>query len=284
MTVNTDRFGSLVDGEIASLVSVRDRGLAYGDGVFRTIACRAGRLEAWRRHMAKLAHDCSRLGLVCPDESLWLADIAELAPVDAVVKLMVTRGISQRGYACDPAAPVCRIVMTSPLPAYAAQAEHHAKRLHVCDWPLSLQAGLAGVKHLNRLDQVMARREWQDATIFDGLMCNARGEVVEGVISNLFIHDGNRWLTHPLADCGVAGVSRELVLAVLADMGQPAQLRAFSLEMLHAAQAVCVCNSLIGVAQVGQVGARIWGASAEVAMLRAAWMKQVNKESIAWCV
>ena len=275
--------GSLVDGEWADVVSVRDRGLAYGDGVFRTLACRGGKLEAWPRHMAKLAQDCSRLGLTCPDETTWLADIAKLAPTDAVIKLMVTRGAAQRGYATDPAVPVCRISLVSPLPPYADPHAVPELQLRMCQWPLSLQPGLAGVKHLNRLDQVMARREWQDAAIFDGLMCNARGEVVEGVISNLFIHDGATWLTHPLHDCGVAGVARELVLDVLAATGTPVAQAAFTPYAVYAADAVCVCNSLLGVAQVRQIGEHRWKPVSAASTLREAWRRQVEKEAVAWC-
>ncbi|QDQ27891.1 aminodeoxychorismate lyase [Chitinimonas arctica] len=247
----------LVDGIAPATVSPRDRGLAYGDGVFRTLRCQEGRLLAWPRHYRKLQADCAVLGLDCPSEARWLADIAQLAPTTAAIKLTVTRGVGARGYACDPAAPVTRLVQAGPLPDYSA-VQRQGARVRLCDWLLGSQPGLAGVKHLNRLDQVMARREWQDPTIFDGLMRNGRDELVEGVISNVFLLRGDCLLTHPLTDCGVAGVLRELVLEVAAAQGLQVLLQAFDLTALTHADALLLSNSLAGVLPVAQCGSMSW--------------------------
>ncbi|QNM97838.1 aminodeoxychorismate lyase [Chitinimonas koreensis] len=248
----------LVNGSEAGLVDARDRGLAYGDGVFRTLRCEAGRLLAWPRHYARLAADCAALGIACPAEADLLADLAALAPHDAAVKLTVTRGVGARGYACAAEVPATRIVQAGPLPAYPAGLREHGVAVRLCDWPLAIQPGLAGLKHLNRLDQVMARREWDDPALFDGLMANARGELVEGVMTNLYLLAGGTLLTHPLADCGVAGVTRELVLECAAALGIAVELRAFTAEALATADAVLLSNSLAGVLPVARCGARAW--------------------------
>ncbi|GLR15360.1 aminodeoxychorismate lyase [Chitinimonas prasina] len=249
---------ALINGEIDAVISPRDRGLAYGDGVFRTLRCQAGRVLAWPRQYARLQADCERLGMACPDEALWLADLARLAPWDASIKLMVTRGVAARGYACAPDAPPTRLVLAGPLPAYPEALYRDGAAIRLCDWLLPIQPGLAGVKHLNRLDQVMARREWSDPAIFEGLMRNARGELVEGVMSNLYLLQDGCLLTHPLTDCGVAGVMREMVLQLATELGLPIVLRSFDADVMLGAEAVLLSNSLAGVVPVGRCGQRLW--------------------------
>ncbi|WP_269532613.1 aminodeoxychorismate lyase [Chitinimonas sp. BJYL2] len=247
-----------INGEPKAQVSSSDRGLAYGDGVFRTLPCRAGRLQSWSRHYARLRDDAARLGIVCPNEATWLADIAQLAPSDATIKLTLTRGISTRGYASDPVAAPTRVVQMGALPAYALQRPIAPVEVRLCDWLLPINPGLAGVKHLNRLDQVMARREWSDVGVFDGLMRNARGEVVEGVMSNLFILRGNTLYTHPLQDCGVAGVTRDMVIAAAQSLGVAVAMQAFDIDAFLDADAAILCNSLAGVVPIGACGERRW--------------------------
>jgi len=242
----------LINGEADTMLDARDRGLSYGDGVFRTLRCEQGRLPHWRRHFAKLQADCLALGIACPAEALWLSDIARLAPGNAVVKLLVTRGVSMRGYACEMAAPVTRLTLVSALPSYPNGLYRDGVVTRLCDWRLTIQPGLAGIKHLNRLDQVMARREWSDPAIFDGLMLNTRGELVEGVMSNLFLACGGELYTHPLDDCGVAGVTRGLVLEAAQVLGIAVHEVPLTLAHLAGADEVMLCNSLVGLLPVRQ--------------------------------
>lgn len=246
------KLQALINGEQAATLDPRDRGLAYGDGVFRTLRLVDGRLPYWSRHFAKLQADCQALGMHCPCESLWLADIAALAVKDAVIKLMVTRGIAARGYACDATTPPTRITLASPPPSYPEAMYREGVVTRLCDWRLTIQPGLAGIKHLNRLDQVMARREWQDANVFDGLMLNGRDELVEGVISNLFLVRDGVLYTHPLADCGVAGVMRGLLLEQAVSLGISVNVVPQTLAELIHADEVWLCNSLMGVVPVRQ--------------------------------
>ncbi|SFZ76774.1 aminodeoxychorismate lyase [Chitinimonas taiwanensis] len=276
-------MNTLVDGVAQDHIAVRDRGLAYGDGVFRTLRCEQGRLLAWPRHYAKLQADCAALGIVCPEAALLLADLAQLAPASAAVKIIITRGVSARGYACDPSASPTRIVQVAPLPDYPDSLRTEGVQLRLCAWPLSIQPGLAGIKHLNRLDQVMARREWQDASIFDGLMCNARGELVEGVMTNLYLLQGNALYTHPLADCGVAGAMRGLVLELAAGMGVQICQQAFGADRLAQVDALLLSNSLAGVLPVRQCGAQSWHNFDLAQQLHAALLEQARKESIPCC-
>jgi 4-amino-4-deoxychorismate lyase len=196
-----------------------------------------------------------------------------------VVKIIVTRGEAVRGYAIDPAAAVTRIVQLAPLPRYDDALFEHGASLQVCGWPLSLQPRLAGIKHLNRLDQVMARREWHEASIFDGLMLNTRGEVVEGVICNLFMLDGEALLTHPLDDCGVAGVTRAAVLDLAALLGWRVVLRPFTMAELLCADGVFLTNSLAGVVPVGRIGTTVWQNLRPIERLRVEWKILAESES-----
>ena len=270
---------TLVNGQAGEYIAVRDRGFAYGDGVFRTIKCAAGRLLAWPRHYAKLAADCAILGIACPPESILLADLAQLAPEEATIKITVSRGPSARGYVCEPDAMPTRIVQLGPLPNYPADLHTLGVTVRLCDWLLSIQAGLAGVKHLNRLDQVMARREWADPTIFDGLMCNARGELVEGVMTNLYFIKDNVLYTHPLTDCGVAGVMRNLVLEVCESLGIKTVQQPFTVEAMLAADVVLLSNSLAGVVPIAQCGTNQWHNFGTVQRLHAAVVNQSMMES-----
>lgn len=242
----------LINGELGEVLDARDRGLSYGDGAFRTLRCINGRLPFWPLHIAKLRADCQVLGIACPAETLWLSDIARLAPANAAVKLLVTRGVALRGYACDASAPVTRLTFVSPLPSYPDALYRDGVATRLCDWRLTIQPGLAGIKHLNRLDQVMARREWRDLAIFDGLMLNTRDELVEGVMSNLFLARGGELYTHPLTDCGVAGVTRSLILAAAHSLGIAVHQMPLALSDLAAADEVMLCNSLAGLLPVRQ--------------------------------
>ena len=250
----------LVDGEPRNAIAVLDRGLMYGDGVFRTIRLEAGRAVWWPAHLAKLAADCARLGLVCPGPEVWAADLQRLAAqhADGVLKLMVTRGIGQRGYQPPAVAQPTRIVLLAPLPELPASLWQEGVTVRVCDLRLGRQPRLAGVKHLNRLENVLARAEWDDPAIREGLLLAEDGRVIGGVSSNVFIQGHGELLTPRLADCGVAGVARGRVIEAAANRGLVVREQDITLEQLLAADAVWLTNSLIRLWRVARLGDRVW--------------------------
>lgn len=250
----------LVNGAVIETISVQDRGFMYGDGVFRTLPLCGGQPLHWRRHYAKLQGDCAALGIACPPEEqlrLEVAALAESLP-DGVAKIIVTRGPSARGYAPGAAALPTRIVMGSPLPRHPPRYETEGVRLFLCRTRLSLQPRLAGIKHLNRLENVLARMEWDDLGIAEGLMLDMEGNVVEGTLSNLFLVKDGTLFTPDLSRCGVAGVQRERILELAAREGIAARVQALSLAQLHEAEEVMLCNSVIGLWQVRQFQDRQW--------------------------
>ncbi|MEE9251480.1 MAG: aminodeoxychorismate lyase, partial [Alphaproteobacteria bacterium] len=164
-----------------------------------------------------------------------------------VLKIIVTRGAGGRGYR-PPERPVpTRILSRHPWPDYALAAWREGVVARVCTTRLATQPLLAGIKHLNRLEQVMARREWDDPVISEGLMLDTDGFVVDGTMSNLFIVAGGRLATPDLSLCGVAGVMRAVVLEAAAKLEVPAEVIRITLDRVRAADEVFLTNSLIGI-------------------------------------
>lgn len=248
-----------VDGHPEQTLSVTDRGLAYGDGLFETIGIRHGRPQLLERHLSRLAEGCQRLSIPA-DLSLVRAELLAFAIEvgEGVAKLLLTRGEGLRGYAAPAAAIPRRLLLASPLPAYPPANAEHGVRVFPCTTRLAEQPLLAGLKHLNRLEQVLARSEWQDSEHAEGLMRDVSGRVIEGVFSNLFIVRDGVLITPDLSRSGVAGVMRAELLAQAEALGITAQVQAVSEEQLLAADEVFLCNSLYGVWPVTALQGHRW--------------------------
>ena len=250
---------SWVDGQPADVLSLKNRGLAYGDGLFETIAVHEGEPVLLARHLQRLEAGCRQLAL-----KVDLNDLsAELSTYarglgNGVLKLIVTRGDSQRGYAADPSASARRILQGNPPAAYPAAHAEQGVRLFPCTVRLSEQPLLAGLKHLNRLEQVLARAEWNDSEHAEGLMLDTSGRVIEGVFSNLFLVRDGVLITADLSRCGVAGVMRAELLFQAESQGIATQITDIRLEQLHQADEVFVCNSVYGVWPVQACGSARW--------------------------
>lgn len=245
----------LINGLPEDKVSVNDRGLAYGDGVFRTLVARVGKPLCWRLHYAKLCSDCDQLSIPSPDEQVLLDEIESVAQGMAVcvVKVIVTRGPGERGYVLPAQVRPTRIVSSSPLPIYPEKNEAEGIKVRLCELRLADQPRLAGIKHLNRLENVLARAEWNDTNIAEGLLQDQHGNVIEGVMSNLFVLRQGVLLTPDLSHCGVAGVTRERILIWAEQTGIPSEIGDITLDTLWTSEEVMVCNSLIGVWQVREI-------------------------------
>jgi len=226
-----------------------DRSLAYGDGLFETMRVHRGDIPWWDAHWARLADGAARLGLALPDAPQARAESqALLAGVDdGVLKLLVTRGSGGRGYAPPDAPTPTWLLSRHPSPAASPRGLH----LHWCETRLAEQPVLAGLKHCNRLEQVLARREAVAAGADEGLMRDIAGDVVSATSANLFVLQGGTWHTPPVDRCGVAGVCRAHLLAAL--QAREARLAPDDVER---ADAVFLCNAVRGILAVVGVGAR----------------------------
>lgn len=247
-----------VDGEPTRGLPLDDRGLAYGDGLFETVLLFRGRAVWWQAHLERLAAGAAALGIRPPEPLLWERDLAELlmavpAPLPArlVLKLILTRGSGPRGYAADPLAPPRWISQLLPLPMEPGHWRSKGLRLRWCDLRLAVQPRLAGHKHLNRLEQVLARAEWSDPAIDEGLLCDSEGALVSAVAANLFLARDGRLLTPRLERAGVAGTCRRFLL-------DGAEEAALSRADLLAADEVFLCNSLRGILPVTRLDDRHW--------------------------
>jgi 4-amino-4-deoxychorismate lyase len=250
---------SWVDGQPAELLSVKDRGLAYGDGLFETIAVSAGQPTLLNRHMARLAEGCARLNIPI-DLSLACAQVLAFSQQlgEGVAKLMLTRGDGQRGYAPPQPTQPHLILQAGAKPVYPSAYAEQGVRLFACATRLAEQPLLAGLKHLNRLEQVLARSEWHDAEHAEGLMLDTSGRVIEGVYSNIMLARAGVLVTADLSRCGVAGVMRAELLAHAAAQGVECQVRDIRYAELLAADEILLCNSVYGVWPVRALQVHTW--------------------------
>ncbi|NYS59163.1 aminodeoxychorismate lyase [Vreelandella salicampi] len=223
-----------------------DRGFAYGDGVFETVLLREGEPVLWDYHRARLHRGCEVLGIQTPSDAAldatWqAAEQGEALPQHEVLKIVVTHGSGGRGYA-PPPTPAPRL-LSHRMP-FTPNFSRGYKGVHVCicDLRLAHQPRLAGIKHLNRLENVLARREWQRDDIAEGLLADQQGNLVEATSMNLFWQqDGVVW-TPPLEQCGVAGTLREALLSL-----QLIVVASLPLRELHCVEQLWVGNSVQGI-------------------------------------
>jgi 4-amino-4-deoxychorismate lyase len=245
----------LINGKVTTQIDAQDRGLSYGDGLFETLAIIDGRPQLWQQHIQRLQAGCARLGIIMPAEELLHDEIISLyqrqPPTDrhvdqAVVKVILTRGKGERGYRVTNTARTSRIIILSAWPEYPHRHEDGIS-VRWCNTPLGLNPALAGIKHLNRLEQVMARNEWQDDHIAEGLMLDVQGRVIEGTMSNLFIVKNQQLQTARLDQCGIAGIIRQLICDDSIGHGLSISEQYLNKTDILAADEVFVCNSLIGI-------------------------------------
>lgn len=233
-------------------VLAEGRGVGYGDGIFETMRATGGSIPWWPGHRARLALGAARLRIVLPSPECIDSELHDWLSLhrDAVIKLIVTRGSGGRGYTPMPQAPPVWMLIASSLPPPLRPG---GLVLRWCDTRLSRQPLLAGIKHCNRLEQILARTEWSDADIDDGLMRDTEGDVVAATAANLFVLREGHWWTPPLDHCGIAGVCRSWALRAFA-----AGARRLTAEEVETADAVVLCNAVRGILPVARLGDRVW--------------------------
>ncbi len=226
-----------IDGEAATMVSATDRGLQYGDGVFETMMCRAGRIRFLALHLERLQLGLQRLQIQFADHQqlrLELEQLAERAPPDALIKVIVTRGDAvARGYAPAGTERARRIVTVWANSALEPAIRERGVAVRYASLRLGRNPVLAGIKHLNRLEVVLARAESNDPAIFEALLLDSAGGIVSGTMSNVFMLKGQTLMTPPVEQCGVAGIIRAVVLREAATIGLRTQVTALGPDDLQ---------------------------------------------------
>jgi 4-amino-4-deoxychorismate lyase len=250
MTVPTTRL--FRGTEPLAALDPADRGFAYGDGLFETMRLEDGGVPWLDAHLARLGRDAGRLRLTMPPDG-WLRErIREIgadAPRRSVLKLTLTRGAGGRGYAPPRDATPTLVLAVHPLPPPPPSM----LTLRWCATRAGIQPALAGMKHLNRLEQVLARAEWTTENVDEGLMLNNMDEVVGATSANVFALVFGLWITPPVHLHGIAGIMRSWVLANASAREAP-----LTRTMLEAADAVFLCNAVRGILPVGSLGDRRW--------------------------
>ena len=259
----------LVNGAPSEVVPALDRGLAYGDGLFESIRFVGAAAPLWSRHMQRLVESCERLRMPAVDvPQLWreALEVTRDLP-QSVVRITLTRGIGERGYTPPLSPQPTRIVAAFAPPPVGDEIYSRGVRLRVCDIRLAEQPLLAGMKHLNRLEQVLARAEWNDPAITEGVLCDTHGLVISATMANLFALADGALLTPAVDRCGVAGVARAEVLAACPQ----ARVGVVTLDALLNAREVFLSSSVRGILPVHSLGDRVYVPGAVTRQLQQHW-------------
>jgi 4-amino-4-deoxychorismate lyase len=249
----------LLNGSPAQQVSPFDRAVHFGDGLFETIACRRGRPRFLSLHLERLRLGCERLGIEPGDLAEVRAEVSSLAceVENAIVKVILTRGTAlARGYGVTGREKATRITFRYAWPPETSTESQDGVRVRTAKLRLGENPALAGLKHCNRLEQILARREWTDPGIAESLLYSGSGRLVSGTMSNVFIVEGSRLRTPRLDLCGVSGVMRRVVLREAERAGISVQEDVLRVEDLREASELFLTNARIGLWPVRELDGR----------------------------
>jgi 4-amino-4-deoxychorismate lyase len=244
----------LIDGEISNYTAASNRGLNYGDGLFETLVVQNGRPRRWQAHMDRLGAGCERLGIVMPAQAILLREVQTVSAglMGTVVKIVLTRGGAARGYQAHRDAVCVRIISAHAFPPDIEQRAAHGVKARVCDLRLAIQPALGGMKHLNRLEQVLASSELFEEDVSEGILLDREDHLISAISANIFLVMENRLLTPRLDRCGVRGVVRDQLLAAFS---RRCEQRRIQMDLLHEADEVFICNSVRGIVPVTAIDA-----------------------------
>ena len=244
----------LVNGERRNDLSLHDRSVHYGDGLFETIAVHDGKLLLWNEHFERLGAGCQRLMFPQPDKDILSSEIHSLVndSPSAVVKIILSRGPSGRGYS-PPVSPVMtRIIGLYPRPNYPQAIYTDGIELKLCQTRYSRNPLLAGIKHLNRLEQVMARAELMQHDCMEGMVLDTEDNVIEGTMSNLFMKCGRQLITPDLSHCGISGVVRKSILEMSTSQGVDVVVKNVRMNDIDRMDELFLCNSIAGIVSINR--------------------------------
>ena len=247
---------TLVNGIPGDAISVHDRGLQFGDGVFETIAVQSGKLLCREAHFTRLETGCRRLSIACPDRSLLEREADRLCEslTAAVLKIIITRGTGGRGYQPPENISANRVLSVHDQPVYPPVYYREGIESYVCGGRIDHTPDLAGIKHLNRLEQIILRREVAATPYPEGAVLDRYDNVVEGSMSNIFMLKDDKLITPDLSRCGIAGVIRQSIIELDKAAGRETAIRTIAREELFEADEVFYCNSVIGIWPVKRIG------------------------------
>jgi len=254
----------LINGIEADKIDAKDRGLAYGDGLFSTIKVQYGQLQLWELHLQRLQLGAQKLYFPDIDWAQLSAEVDLVAQqmkaqAQCVLKVIITRGSGGRGYSSTGCDTAQRIISTGPYPEFYQQWREQGIKVILCESQLASNRQLAGLKTLNRLEQVLIKKELESKQAVEGIVCDNQGVVIEACSANLFIFLDGRWQTPKLDSSGVAGVQRRYVMQLAEQAGITIDETYIHVERLKEAQAICLSNALMGIVPVNQYQQTVFG-------------------------
>jgi len=238
----------LINGKPATTIQATDRGLHYGDGLFETIEVIQAQPVFLTQHLARLEAGCSVLKIPFPDKALLLNEVTQLCQniSHGVIKIILTRGVGGRGYRQPDIINTTRYIALHPYPDYPESYKTKGISTRFCETRLGLNPLLAGLKHNNRLEQVLARAEWQDE-VQEGIMLNLHDEVIEGTMTNLFVVKNQQLMTAKISQSGVNGIMRQIIIEQSKSLPNAVKEMTLSIDDVLCADELFVTNSVIGV-------------------------------------
>ena len=259
----------LINGQSRAEISVLDRGFQYGDGLFETIAVIDGEIPFWTRHLERLREGCGRLDLGMPDVTVLEREVKAVAGESGrqVVKLIVTRSNHGKGY-FPASGETTRIVYSRPWRPRSKTEYQSGIEIHLCETRLATGSAMAGLKHLNRLEQVIAADEILRSGCSEGVLCDFDGNVVEGLMSNLFWLIGGELFTPMVDRCGVAGVMRAEVMELAKKHGIVMNVVREKPESMLNGEAIFLTNAITGILPVRSIGGNHFDVDAVPYILR----------------
>lgn len=245
-----DRLTCIMEGNRVSEFAINDRVANYGDGLFTTMAVRQGRIALFSRHVKRLCDNAERLAIPI-DRTTLITQLrqAALRCDTGTLKLLISAGVGGRGYARTQDSGAGFHFSFHQPPSQYADWRQNGISIGVSEIRLGHQPVLAGLKHTNRLEQVLIKNT-MPSNVDDVVVCDTEQCIVEASAANLFWRVGKTWYTADLALSGVAGVMREFVLEQLAAQGLRCEVGRYHIAGLTNANAMCVTNALMQVVPV----------------------------------
>ena len=240
------------DSTNSEVIDPQDRGLHFGDGLFETLLKKDGQLIFWDEHYDRLCRGCLRLQLPIPEPEWLMQKLNRIGDSNLIIKIIVTRGSGGRGLALP--TPDHPSVYILTYPHTTAVSEEPGLAVSLCHTRLPINTNLAGLKHLNRLDYVLAAIELETReNKEEGILCDTAGFLIEGIISNLFFFLDGCIYTPSLEFSGVEGVMRNLILKYFAAQSIKVKIGRYTPELLFQASECFLSNSIRGIRSVRSV-------------------------------
>lgn len=240
---------NLINGKFVDELAAHDRGLHYGDGLFETITVENMQLLCWDEHLKRLERGCIKLNIAVPDKNLLKNEVSALINTESqgVIKIIISRGQGGRGYKILENIAPTRIISLYPWSYQYDQNSSSGVKTRICKYRYAKNPLLAGIKHLNRLEQILARSEWNDDSIAEGIVMDSENYIIEGTMSNIFCIIGKTLYTPDLSECGIEGIVRGKIIELASNLKFNVEIKKIPLGFLMNAEEIFMCNSIIGV-------------------------------------